>query len=133
MLGTRLLRWTIVTSVAALGAAAIAWGATRSGAASTGTPYDQVVGSATIDAINTGKPFDIRGVSVGRDGSKFSLTLVRSADAATMQLMAAILTGKPMNVTLKLSVASATFSGVHVLSDSVGAVGGNLEQVMFGR
>ena len=133
MLGTRLLRWTIVTSVAALGAAAIAWGATRSGAASTGTPYDQVVGSATIDEINTGKPFDIRGTSFGRDGSKVSLTLVRSADAGTMQLIAAITAGKPLNVTLKLGGASAMFRDVRAVSDSVGAVGGNLEQVTFGK
>ena len=46
--------------------------------------------------------------------------------------MAAIVAGKHRNVTLRLSGTSATFNGVHPVSDSFGAVGGNLEQVTFG-
>ena len=131
----RLGTWTFVAAAAALGAGALAWGAGARGAATT-NPYEQVIGSATIVGIAAGKPFDIRGEVVQRDGGKLTLTLVRTADASTGQFVQGVATGKLFDVSIKLSSGSSmTFNGIHAVSDAVGTLGAvngaTLEQVVM--
>jgi len=134
----RLGKWTFLAAAAALGAAALASG--QGARVATTDPYQQVIGSATIDAVSNGKPFDIRAAAVQRDGSKLTLTLVRAADQGTGALMLGVSTGTPMKVSIKLSSSAASsyfFGGLHPISDSVGMLGSvngvGLEQVVFSR
>lgn|GEM_PF-6780964 len=133
----RLGKWTFVATAAALGAAALASGQGARVVATT-NPYEQVIGSATVDAVASGKPFDIRGEAFQRDASKMTLTLVRAADQGTAALAAGVGSGKLMNITIKLS-SGMIFSvmGLHPISDSVGMLGGAngaaLEQVVFSK
>lgn len=133
----RLGKWTFIAAGAALGAAALAWGgATRFGAVS--NPYEQVIGTATIDAVSGGKPFELRGESLQRDGSKVTVTLVRTADQGTVALKLGVFNGSLMKITIKFSSgASYAVSGLRVSSDSVGMLGGvngaALEQVNFSK
>ena len=131
----RLGTWTFVAAAAALGAGALAWGSGARESATT-NPYEQVIGSATIVGIAAGKPFDIRGEVVQRDGGKLMLTLVRTADASTGQFVQGVATGKLFDVSIKLSSGSSkTFNGIHAVSDAVGTLGAvngaTLEQVVL--
>jgi hypothetical protein len=133
----RLGKWTFMASAAALGAAALAWGQGGRVAATT-NPYEQVIGSAVIDTVAGGKPFDIRGEALQREAGKFTVTLVRTADSATGALKVGVFSSAQMNITIKLSSGSSySIKGVHAISDSVGMLGGvngaALEQVVFSR
>ena len=133
----RLGKWTLLAAAAALGAAALAQG--EGDRVTTTDPYQQVIGTATIDAVSSGKTFDIRGVAVQREGNKVTLTLVRAADQGTVALMVGVSAGTQMKVSIKLSSTAATYSfiGLHPISDSVGMLGSvngvGLEQVVFTR
>jgi hypothetical protein len=133
----RLGKWTFVASAAALGAAALAWGQGAHVAATT-NPYEQVIGSAVIDNVAGGKPFDIRGEALQREAGKFTVTLVRSADSATAAFKLGVFSSTQMNISIKLSSGGGySIKGVHAISDSVGMLGGvngaALEQVVFSR
>lgn len=133
----RLGKWTFMAAATALGAAALAGGEGARVAATT-NPYEQVIGSATIDAVAGGKPFDIRGEALQRDGSRSTLTLVRTADQGTGALILGVVGGKQMDISIKLSSgASFSLKGLRPTSDSVGVLGGvdgaALEQVVFSR
>lgn len=99
--------------------------------AATTNPYEQVIGSAVIDTVAGGKPFDIRGEALQREAGKFTVTLVRTADSATGALKVGVFSSAQMNITIKLSSGSSySIKGVHAgRRQWGGARAGGLQQV----